>query len=164
MRSRRKNKQLDDAEFERRVKQVLESFALGAQPSTPARKRRSRPRRSQPPRRLLTLDEATLEFQRKFVLAALEHHQIAGRWNIRATARALDITPYRLYRCIRRLGLPRRTMSDLQRADDVRARRAQRAVPEVKERDGSTIDTVVAAEPLRSAADADGHDALTLGG
>jgi hypothetical protein len=164
MRRKGKKTQLDDAEFERQVKQVLESFAFGAQRSAPARKRQSRPRRSQPPRRVLTLDEATLEFQRKFVLAALEQHQIAGRWNIRATARALDITPYRLYRCIRRLGLPQRTMSDLQRADDVSARRAQRAVPEVKERDASTIDTVVAAEPLRPAADVDGCDALTLGG
>ncbi len=187
MRSKTKKTQLDDAEFERQVKKLLEDFALDARGPTRARKGRARPRRSKLPPRRLTLDEATREFQRKFVLAALEEHQIAGRWNIRATARALDVTPYRLYRLIQRLGLPHRTMRDLQRADAVCARPGEQAVmlsagveehalttaAGVEERDASTVATgdsmlveeadpavVDAAQPV---AVADG-DTIAMGG
>ena len=55
------------------------------------------------PRR--TLRQATDEFQRRFVLAALENHRSGDRWNISATAKELQISRNLLYGLIERFRL-----------------------------------------------------------
>lgn len=54
-----------------------------------------------------TLREATDDFHRTFVLAALEDRRMGNRWNISATAEDLEIARSYLYALIDSLNLPK---------------------------------------------------------
>jgi hypothetical protein len=137
-----RTKKLDEKEFERQVRRVL---ARHVRATKTVKRRKDRavaspqvaPTEPQPdaPPYSFQLMEATREFQKQHVLAALETHLLAGRWNMAAAARALGVSRLWVYKFVRELDGPVRT---------VQAVRLE--FPRVRGRAA----TVVVARPFRS--------------
>ena len=113
---RGKNKQRQsrrgETEFKNQIERVITAFVnrAAAPPRRSAAGRRTR----------MTLQEATRRFQLEFVRGALDEHQINGRWNISAAARALAVSRTYVYRLIEEL--PDTEQFEKQRTQHGRAR------------------------------------------